>query len=103
MGEKNLYYKGDSTGTDCPDRLWSLLPWGRSNPTLVQSSATCFCFSRGIGQDRVVSSGPFQPQPLHDSVIVTGTQRVLLLWTEQDKGVLMLIVNVRTQKAAQSL
>lgn len=36
------------------------------------------------GLDRVVSRGLFQPQPLHDSVIVTSTQRVLLffMWSK---------------------
>lgn len=54
------------------------------------------------GLDRVVSRGLFQPQPLHDSVIVTSTQRVLLLQTEEDKGALTVIINIRTFKAAQS-
>jgi len=43
-----------STGTGCPERLWSLLLWRYSKPTWTRSYAACSgwpCFSRGVGPD----------------------------------------------------
>lgn len=81
-----------------PSGLWSLLPWRHSKPPWCNPLEPVSALAQGL--DRVVSIGPFQPQPFHDSVIVTSTPRIMLLQTEQDRGMLMLIVNVRTLKAA---
>ena len=60
-----------STGTGCPGRLWSLLLWRYSRPAWTRSSTTYCrwpCFGRRGGLDD--PWGPFQPLPLHDSVIL---------------------------------
>ena len=43
-----------STGTGCPEGLWSLFPWRYSKPAWTTSSAACCrwpCFGRGVGLD----------------------------------------------------
>ena len=43
-----------STGTGCPEGLWSLLLWRYSRPTWTRSCAACCrwpCFGRGVGLD----------------------------------------------------
>jgi len=43
-----------STGTGCPERLWSFLLWRYSRPAWTRSCAACcrwHCFSRRVGLD----------------------------------------------------
>ena len=60
-----------STGTGCPERLWSLLLWRYSRPAWTPTWAT---FSRELalsgGLDPMISRGPFQPLQFCDSVIL---------------------------------
>ena len=59
-----------STGTGCPERFWSLLPWGYSKAIWIRSWATGSrwpCLSRRL--DQMTSRGPRQPQPFCDSVL----------------------------------
>ena len=53
-GRTSLVWGWQSTGTGCPEGLWSLLRWRYSKPTWTRSCATCStcpCFGRGGGLD----------------------------------------------------
>jgi len=42
LNMSSLLWGWQSTGTSCPEGLWSLLLWRYSEPTWTQSSAACF-------------------------------------------------------------
>ena len=53
-GRNSSLWGWQSTGTGCPEGLWSLLLWRYSKPTWTRSCAACsrwLCFSRGVGLD----------------------------------------------------
>lgn len=67
---KHFFIAWVSTGTDCPEKLWS------HSPSISSKAWTwpwafifkCICLSRGL--DHMDSEGPFQPQPFCHYVIL---------------------------------
>ena len=58
-----------SSGTGCPEGLWSLFLWRYSKPAWMWSCSACSrwpCFSRGL--DYMTHRGPFQPLLFCNSV-----------------------------------
>ena len=77
-----------STGTGCPERLWSLLLWRYSRPAWTRSCAACCrwpCFGRRVGLDDPQRSLP-TPTILwfYDSVI--GKMSLLKEWWDIGTG-----------------
>jgi len=81
-----------SSGTGCPERLWSLLLWRHSKPTWTFS---CAMYSREPALpgrlDSMTSRGPFQPLWFLDSVTVISWRSTGLPYSSHDAGKLLFI------------
>lgn len=66
--DKKILWERPSTGTRCPERLWSLLSWIYPKAVLDTALGDVLYGMLCTGLDYVISRGSFQPQPFCDKL-----------------------------------